>query len=204
MLIGLTGSIGSGKSTVAKRLSERGAHVLDADAFARAQTDLGSEGLREIVLSFGGDVLLENGALNRKKLAEMIFSSEEKRLRLNAILHPRILNAMREQAEAILKGEPEAVIVYDVPLLIETGEHNNMDRVWLVTADDETRIKRIVARDHCSIEAAKARIAAQMPQEKKLVYADEVIENGNDLPALYARVDALYDAAKGEEVRPER
>ncbi|MCE5236312.1 MAG: dephospho-CoA kinase [Clostridiaceae bacterium] len=196
MLIGLTGSIGSGKSTVAKRLKERGAHVLDADAFSRAETDLGAEGLREIVSAFGESVLLENGELDRRKLAEAIFSSEEKRLKLNAILHPRILSAMRARAESILRSDPKAVVVYDVPLLIETGEHSRVDRVWLVTADDETRVARIVARDHCTADEAKARIAAQMPQAEKLAYADEVIENGNDLSALYARVDALYDAVK--------
>ena len=196
MLIGLTGSIGSGKTTVAKRLNALGAHVLDADEYSRAETERGAGGLREIVSAFGEGILRVDGALDRKKLAEAVFSNEEKRLRLNALLHPRILSSMRARAGEILKSDPGAVVVYDMPLLIEAGEHAHVDRVWLVAADEETRVSRIVARDKCTAEEAKARIAAQMPQAEKLAYADDVIDNSQGLPALYARVDALYAALK--------
>ena len=197
MLIGLTGSIGSGKTTVAKRLAERGAHVLDADEFAREETSCGSKGLKEVVAAFGKEILTPDGSLDRGKLASIIFHNDEKRFLLNAILHPRILNAMRAHAEELFIKNPDAIVVYDMPLLIEAGEYKKVDRVWLVTADDETRAKRIMERDNLSKEAALLRIAAQMPQLEKLNYADDIIENSDGLNALYERVDALYDALRG-------
>lgn len=196
MLIGLTGSIGSGKSTVAARLKKLGAHVIDADEIAREAVEGGSEALNEIVSSFGAGVLREDGALNRKKLAALVFADEEKRLALNAILHPRILSAMRLRAREILKDDPKAVVVYDMPLLVETGEHTRVDRVWLVAADDETRIARIMARDSCTRSEAQSRLDAQLPQAEKLAYADAVIDNSGGVEALYMRVDALYDSVK--------
>jgi dephospho-CoA kinase len=196
MLIGLTGSIGSGKTTVAKRLRERGAHVLDADEFAHTETKSGTEGLKEVAAAFGAEIISPDGSLNREILASIVFKNEEKRFLLNAILHPRILNAMRVHAANLFQNNKNAIVVYDMPLLIETGEYKKVDRIWLVTADDEARIKRIMARDNCSREAALSRIAAQMPQAEKLAYADVVIENSDGLNALNERVDALYDALR--------
>lgn len=196
MLIGLTGSIGSGKTTVADRLRALGAQVLDADAFARMETQPGSQGLCAIAAAFGDGILKQDGSLERTKLAELVFQDEEKLRALNAILHPRILEAMRRRAAEIFEKDPEATVVYDMPLLIEVGEHLRVDRVWLVTADDETRIARIVARDGCTREAALSRIRAQMPQAEKRAYAHEEIDNSQGLEALYARVDALYGAVK--------
>ena len=198
MLIGLTGSIGAGKSTVAARLKALGAYVIDADEIAREASSRGSEGLREIVSAFGEGVLQADGALDRKKLAAIVFAEEEKRLALNAVLHPRILNAMRKRAAEVLAAKKNAIVVYDMPLLIETGEHARVDSVWLVTASDEARIARVMARDACTRDEARRRIAAQMPQEEKRAYAHEIIDNSGDLNALYARVDALYETSKGQ------
>lgn len=198
MLIGLTGSIGAGKSTVAARLKALGAYVIDADEIAREVSSRGSEGLGEIVSTFGEGVLQADGMLDRKKLAAIVFAEEKKRLALNAILHPRILNAMRERAAEVLAAKKTAVVVYDMPLLIETGEYARVDSVWLVTASDETRIARVMARDACTRDEARRRIAAQMPQQEKRAYAHEIIDNSGDLNALYARVDALYETAKGK------
>lgn len=198
MLIGLTGSIGAGKSTVAARLKALGAYVIDADEVAREVSSRGSEGLREIVSAFGEGVLQADGALDRKKLAAIVFAEEEKRLALNAVLHPRILNAMRKRAAEVLAAKKNAIVVYDMPLLIETGEHARVDSVWLVTASDEARIARVMARDACTRDEARSRIAAQMPQEEKCAYAHEIIDNSGDLNALYARVDALYETSKGQ------
>ncbi len=197
MLIGLTGSIGAGKSTVAARLRAHGAYVIDADEIAREVSSYGSEGLTAIVSGFGEGVLQVNGTLDRKKLAAIVFAEDEKRLALNAILHPRILNAMRERAVGVLAADKNAVVIYDMPLLIETGEYMHVDSVWLVIASDETRIARVMARDACTKEEALRRIAAQMPQEEKRAYAHEIIDNSGDLNALYARVDALYEMTKG-------
>ncbi|HMM31960.1 MAG TPA: dephospho-CoA kinase, partial [Clostridia bacterium] len=155
-------------------------------------------GLREIVSVFGEGVLQADGVLDRKKLAAIVFAEEEKRFALNAILHPRILNAMRKRAAEVLTAKKTAIVVYDMPLLIETGEHARVDSVWLVTASDETRIARVMARDACTRDEARRRIAAQMPQEEKRAYAHEIIDNSGDLNALYARVDALYETAKGK------
>lgn len=198
MLIGLTGSIGAGKSTVAARLKVLGAYVIDADEIAREVSSRGSEGLGEIVSVFGEGVLQADGVLDRKKLAAIVFAEKEKRLALNAILHPRILNAMRKRAAEVLAAKKSAVVVYDMPLLIETGEYARVDSVWLVTASDETRIARVMARDTCTRDEARRRIAAQMPQQEKRTYAHEIIDNSGDLSALYARVDALYETAKGQ------
>ncbi len=192
MLIGLTGSMGTGKSTVAARLSALGAHVLDADAFARELTERGSHGLRAVADAFGIGVLRSDGSLDRKKLAALVFSDGEKLKTLNARLHPLILSAMHARADAIFKKDARAVAVFDMPLLIETGEHERVDRVWLITADEETRVSRITARDGCTREEALRRFKTQMPQEEKLRYADIVIDNSDGLEALYARVDALY------------
>ena len=197
MLIGLTGSIGAGKSTVAARLRTLGAYVIDADEVAREVSSRGSEALREIVSAFGAGVLGTDGELERKKLAAVVFADEGKRLALNAILHPRILNAMRERAAHAFAAEKNAVVVYDMPLLIETGEHTHVDSVWLVVAGDEKRIARVTARDACTRVEALHRMAAQMPQEEKRAYAHEIIDNSGDINALYARVDALYETAKG-------
>ena len=197
MLIGLTGSIGAGKSTVAARLKALGAYVIDADEIAREVSSYGSEGLTVIVSAFGEGVLQADGTLDRKKLAAIVFAEDEKRLALNAILHPRILNVMRERAAGVLAAEKNAVVVYDMPLLIETGEYMHVGSVWLVIAGDETRIARVMARDACTKEEALRRIAAQMPQEEKRAYAHEIIDNSGNLNALYARVDALYEMAKG-------
>ena len=192
MLIGLTGSMGSGKSTVAARLKALGAHILDADAFARELTERGSHGLRAIAEAFGAEVLQEDGSLNRKRLAALVFSDGEKLKTLNALLHPLILSAMHARADEIVKLDAHAAVVFDMPLLIETGEHARVDRVWVVAADEETRVNRIMARDGCTGFEALRRIKAQMPQEEKLRFADAVIDNSDGIETLYARVDALY------------
>lgn len=198
MIIGLTGSIGSGKSTVSKRLAALGARVLDADAVSRDLTRPGGEALLPITAAFGQGILGEGGALDRRALAAAVFSDAAARERLNAILHPLVLQNMQEQTEKILANDPRPLVVWDVPLLIEAGWQGFCDAVWLVMAPEEVRVARILARDDCTREEALSRMRAQMGDSEKARFATHIIQNDGNFARLYARVDALYrDAAGG-------
>jgi len=191
--IGITGGIGAGKSAVTARLRELGAAVIDADEAARAVVEPGTEGLRQIAARFGSGVIGAGGALNRPALAAVVFGDEEARAALNGIVHPLVREWMLDQEKRLL--DEKGLIFWDVPLLIETGMAEWMDRVWLICAPEEERIRRIMARDGASEEAARKRIESQMPEVEKRRFADEILENTGALSALYARVNALYREA---------
>ena len=192
MIIGLTGTIGSGKSTVSARLAKLGALVLDADTISREAVKKGADGLNKIAEVFGKEVIDANGELDRKALAGIVFSDESKRLILNGIIHPQVLKALKERTHGEKALNPDRMIVWDVPLLIEVGWVEYVDSVWLVTAPEQTRINRIMARDGCTIKQAQSRICAQMSEEEKARFSNEIIDNGGSLEQLYQRVDALY------------
>ena len=192
MIIGLTGTIGSGKSTVSARLAKLGALVLDADTISREAGKKGADGLNKIAEVFGKEVIDANGELDRKALAGIVFSDESKRLILNGIIHPQVLKALKERTHGEKALNPDRMIVWDVPLLIEVGWVEYVDSVWLVTAPEQTRINRITARDGCTIKQAQSRICAQMSEEEKARFSNEIIDNGGSLEQLYQRVDALY------------
>ena len=192
MIIGLTGTIGSGKSTVSARLAKLGALVLDADTISREAVTKGADGLNKIAEVFGKEVIDANGELDRKALAGIVFSDESKRLILNGIIHPQVLKALKERTHGEKALNPDRMIVWDVPLLIEVGWVEYVDSVWLVTAPEQTRINRITARDGCTIKQAQSRICAQMSEEEKARFSNEIIDNGGSLEQLYQRVDALY------------
>ena len=192
MIIGLTGTIGSGKSTVSARLTKLGALVLDADTISREAVKKGADGLNKIAEVFGKEVIDANGELDRKALAGIVFSDESKRLILNGIIHPQVLKALKERTHGEKALNPDRMIVWDVPLLIEVGWVEYVDSVWLVTAPEQTRINRIMARDGCTIKQAQSRICAQMSEEEKARFSNEIIDNGGSLEQLYQRVDALY------------
>ena len=192
MIIGLTGTIGSGKSTVSTRLAKLGALVLDADTISREAVKKGADGLNKIAEVFGKEVIDANGELDRKALAGIVFSDESKRLILNGIIHPQVLKALKERTHGEKALNPNRMIVWDVPLLIEVGWVEYVDSVWLVTAPEQTRINRIMARDGCTIKQAQSRICAQMSEEEKARFSNEIIDNGGSLEQLYQRVDALY------------
>lgn len=189
-LIGLTGGIASGKSTVAARLVELGAFVVDADDMSRRITEPGSETLMQIEREFPG--VVKNGALDRAALAGIVFHDASARARLNALTHPAIIGNMHRLAEEYLTLHPDGFAFLDMSLLIETGDYKNVGSVWLVTAPDGVRAARIVARDGCTEEQARARMAAQMQQLEKESYADVIIDNSGTLGELIMRVDALY------------
>ncbi len=192
--IGLTGGMGAGKSTVSAYLRALGAIVLDADAASRKAVEPGTEGLKLLVARYGAGILMSDGALDRPALAKIIFASDSERLAVNAILHPMVRSILLQEEQEVRRQAPEAVVFWDVPLLIESGMHADMDAVWLVEADEETRIRRIMKRDRCSRLDALSRIQRQMPDEEKRAFATQRIDNSSEEGALFAQVDALYAA----------
>ena len=177
MIIGLTGGIATGKSTVAAMLGERGAAIVDADRVAREVVEPGQPALREIVNRFGPGILNEDGTLNRKKLGEIVFSDPARRKELEAITHPAIRERMREMIEALQAEDPDRLIVADIPLLFEGGHQRNYACVLLVYVLREIQKLRLMQRDGLTEEEAEQRLAAQMDIEEKKRLADYVIDN---------------------------
>lgn len=192
--VGLTGGIGAGKSTVTDRLRALGASVLDADLAARRVVEPGTKGLLQLRARYGEAILQPDGSLDRKALGSILFGSEEERQWVNGILHPLIKHQLLEEEAALLTKAPGGPVIWDVPLLIESNMHRDMDEVWLVVAEDEARIDRIMRRDGCSYEQAQARLSSQLPQKEKIPYADVIIENTGQLSDLQKQVDARYQA----------
>jgi dephospho-CoA kinase len=195
MLLALTGGIASGKSTVARRLAELGAVVVDADAIAREVVEPGTPGLAQIVEAFGPDVLSADGSLNRPALGAIIFADAESRAILNDITHPAVWRRSRELFAAALEADPDAVVVYDVPLLVtETGASrvDEFDSVIVVSADDEERVRRLVEDRGMDVVEARRRIASQVPESERLAIADHVIDANGTLEETLRQVDELW------------
>ena len=193
MRIAVTGGIGSGKSAVTARLAERGAVVIDADRIASEVVEPGTPGLAAVVAEFGPGILTPEGALDRPAMAAIVFSDEERRRALEAIVHPLVGRRSQELLDA---APADALVVYDVPLLAESadlGRADGFDRVVVVTAPVETRVQRLVGRG-LSEEDARARITAQASDDARLAIADLVVDNSGDLEALDAEVARLWDA----------
>jgi len=194
-VIGLTGGIASGKSTVAGIIAACGIAVIDADQLAREAVLPGTPGLLQITAAFGARVLNGDGNLDRAALAEIIFADASQRRKLEAILHPAIKKLATERLEELRrKGEPAAF--YMAPLLIEAGVTDRVDEIWVVYADHETQLERIRQRDSVSRDDAEKRLAAQMPMAEKRTYGRIVIDNNGDLETLKERVVALCRAEK--------
>jgi dephospho-CoA kinase len=186
--IGLTGGIGSGKSTVSALLAERGAVVVDADRIAREVVEPGTPGLAAIVEAFGDAVLTPDGALDRPALAAVVFADPDARRRLDAIVHPLVRARGRELEAAAPHG---SVVVHDVPLLAETGQAASYDLVLVVLADEETRVARLVRRG-LTAEDARARIAVQATDEQRRAIADVVLDNSGPPEQLAEQVDRFW------------
>lgn len=193
-LIGLTGSIGSGKSTASRYLAGLGAVIIDADLISREAVKPGAESSKRIEERFGRDVFFKDGALNRKMLADMIFADENKRKALNDILHPVIADEMFKRAEEQIKKRPDSVVVLVAPLLIETGMHKKVDSVWLITADNDAVISRIMERDGCTRAQAQRRLASQMPESEKRLHSDVIFENDKGIGDLHLKLKSAFDA----------
>lgn len=189
-MIGLTGGIASGKSTVSRVLKELGAPVIDADLVAKEVIRPGTEAWHELVKTFGEDILNEDGTIDRRRLGDKVFADPGAVRRLNEITHPRILEAIGRRLEEYARSGEDAPpgVVIDAPLLIEAGMVDMVDEVWLVVVDQKTQIQRLMARDHFGVEQALNRINAQMPLEKKKRYADVIIDNTGSMRWTRAQV----------------
>ncbi len=191
-LLGLTGGIASGKSTVSSRLRTLGAFVVDADAISRELAAPGGQYLSRLREGFGSEILNDDGTLNRSALADFIFTDPAKRRLLDSISHPEIIRRMWEAANDALKRNADCVVVMDAPLLIETGMHRHMDWVWVVTAPMDMRISRLMLRDGLTPEQAKARLESQINDPGRLRYATSELKNSGSTNDLVKLVDALW------------
>jgi dephospho-CoA kinase len=194
-LVGLTGGIASGKTTVAAILSRLGAAIINADDLARAVVEPGEEAWKEIVETFGAAILQDNQAIDRRKLRIVVFNDPEARKRLEAIIHPRV-RALAEQKIRELEAAGSAVIVYEVPLLFEGNLHHWLRPVILVACDAETQRSRLRQRDALTDAETERHVAAQMSLEEKRKLADYVIENNGTLADLERKVRAVLEQIK--------
>jgi dephospho-CoA kinase len=199
LTVGLTGGIGAGKSEVARLLADRGAWMVDADAIAREVVAPGTPGLAAVAAEFGPGVLDSTGALDRARLAEIVFADPAKLATLNAIVHPLVA----ERSAALLAGAPAGtVVVYDVPLLVENDLAAGYDVVLVVDADEDVRLARLVAGRGMSEADARARMAAQATRERRLAAADIVITNNGTLAELTRRVGELWPSLRDRAAGP--
>ena len=194
--IGLTGGIGSGQSMVGRQLQELGAAVVDADAIAREATAPGAPAYAAIVGAFGQSVLCRDGSLDRKALAARVFADEAARRQLNALTHPHIRQRMAEEGARLAATPGVGVIVFDIPLLLETtdGSDLGLEGVVVVTAADAVRIARLTARDGLTPFDARRRLDAQMPLAQKVARADWVIDNNGPAEQTREQVLKLWEA----------
>lgn len=188
MIIGLTGGIASGKSTVSAMLAELGAAVVDADQVAREVVLPGEPALREVADAFGQAILNEDGTLNRSKLGEIVFADEAKRKKLEAILHPAIRQVMTDRIERLEKENPKRLVVADIPLLYETGLDARYPEVMVVYVPPSVQLKRLMERDGLSEDKARERLLAQLPIDEKKAKADWVIDNSGTREATRRQV----------------
>ncbi|MGG0663785.1 dephospho-CoA kinase [Viridibacillus arvi] len=180
MIIGLTGSIASGKSTVAEMLKELKLPIIDADLVARVVVEPGTETLKQIVEAFGEEVLLDDGTLNRPKLGDIIFHEPAARKTLNDIIHPAIRQEMLRQRDELLENGVKDIVM-DIPLLFESRLQHFVEKILVVSVTEETQLKRLMERNNLSEKDAKARISSQLPLSEKEKGADAVIYNNKSL-----------------------
>ena len=193
MVIGLTGGIASGKSTVSAKLKEFGADVIDVDILARAVVSKGEIAYNRIVRCFGEDILLPNGEINRKKLGNIVFSDKEMLALLNRITHPEIISRVKEKIRE-LKSKGAGIIVVDAAILIEMGLYKYVDSVWVVTVDRETQIKRLIERDRFDYKDSENRINSQFSDEVRKKYADVIIDNNEPIEKVGKKLEELWES----------
>lgn len=191
--VGLTGSIGVGKSFVSSIFSELGCHVLDADRTAREVVAAGTPGLRVVVEAFGNKILQPDGTLDRARLGALVFADEKKRLLLNSILHPLIIAAQDEQLLEWEKQDAKGIAIIDAALMIESGGYKRFDKLIVVHCRPEIQLERLMARNQISREEADRRTRAQMPQEEKKLYADFLIDTSNGFEDTRRQTVEVYE-----------
>ena len=196
-IVGITGGIACGKTTVSERLAEKGAIPINADEIGHQLLKSNSPVLDELVDAFGQGILEESGDISRKELGAIVFKDKSARERLNAILHPLIIQRSRSRARRLVTEDPSCVALLDAPLLIEAGAYDSVDLIVVVTASPETQLQRTLERSRAqnrplTESEAQARIDSQMPVSEKVKYADVVIENDGTLEELNKKVDQLW------------
>lgn len=194
--VGLTGSIAVGKSFVSGVLAELGCRVVDADALARRVVEPGAEGLRKIVGAFGEWVLRPDGTLDRARLGEVVFEDAEKRELLNSLLHPLIIAEQDELLRRWEREDPRGIGVVDAALMIESGGHRRFDKLVVVHCRHEAQLERLMRRNGLSRGEAERRVAAQMPQEEKLRYADFSIDTSGSFEDARRQTEEVYAALR--------
>ncbi len=192
-VVGLTGGIASGKSTVGAMFKGLGAHLIDADELARKAVAPGSEGYREVVKAFGSQYLLPSGELNRRALGRLVFQDPQAKRRLEAIVHPRVWEERGRILREIEKMNPEAVVFLDIPLLIEGRLTEGLYAVVLVHVPQHLQMLRLVRRDGLTPQEATMRMRNQMPLDEKLFYADFVIDNSGSLEETRRQVEEVWN-----------
>ncbi len=196
LIIGLTGGVASGKTAISQALEEEGAYIIDADQIARELVQPRAPAWDGIVRAFGKAILLEDGTIDRKKLADKVFADPKQRELLNQILHPLITEEMDRRTREIGKKDPEAIAVIDAPLLIEVGYHRKVDKLIVVTSTQTQQIERLKERDGISSEEAVRILSSQMRVEEKAKLADFVIRNEGSLADARERVKEVFQELK--------
>lgn len=193
LVIGLTGGIASGKSTVSLLLKQKGAVIIDADKISRQVMLPGKEAWFEIKKHFGAEILCPDGKINRKKLGSLVFSDKKKLKILNGITHPKIIDEINNEL-LVYKRENQRVVVIDAALLLEVGLDSYVDEVWVVTVDEKTQIQRLMNREkNMTVRQAINRIRAQMPLEEKLKFAKRIIDNSSDIAHTKRQVEKIWE-----------
>jgi dephospho-CoA kinase len=192
LLVGLTGGMGTGKTLAASFFKELGAFVLDADLICRKLVEPEQPAWREISDIFGKEVFTASGNLDRKRLANIIFKNSQKKRILEGILHPKVFEIEELKYESIRKDYPNALVIVDAALLIESGNYKKMDKIIVVNSDEKNQIDRIIARSQLSLDEVTTRINNQIPSEEKVRYADFILENSLDKDSLRSNVIDIY------------
>jgi dephospho-CoA kinase len=192
VLVGLTGCMGAGKSLAASFFLEQGAYIIDADAICRQLVEPGKPAWEEIFSTFGREYFNLDDSLNRKKLAALVFGNNNKRIALEAILHHRVIAEEKVRYHSYQKKYPNAVVIIDAALLIESGNYETTDKVIVIQSNEEVQIQRVMKRSSESRESVIKRLEQQMPLEEKLKYADYVLYNESDQKYLKSQVSDLY------------
>ena len=198
LILGITGNIASGKSTIAGAFARLGAALIDADQLARAVVAPDSPVLRQLIERFGADILLADGQLNREYLAQIIFADPAARQDLNGIMHPAIAQLAVESLQRLKKKPGIPLVIYEAPLLFEAGAEGRVDQVLVVKIDPQVQLQRLMQRDQLDETAAQQRVDAQMPQAEKLARADYVIDNSGTVEEALRQVDELWEKLLGE------
>ncbi len=196
IIAGLTGGIASGKSTVSRFLAEAGARIFDADKIAREVVMQGTPAYDEILSFFGVGILLPSGEIDRERLGEIIFNDPGKKKQLDTIVHPRVFERSAEKIAHIAVQAPNAVVIMDIPLLLETGMEKNMAEVIVVYVPESLQLERLMKRDGISEQAARSRIRSQMPIEEKRKRATTVIDNSGTKPDSRKQALAVFNRLK--------